>query len=755
MASKKTASYNITTSRIPFERQMGDAMKRCQSLKKEAVLWPCLLTLLLGACGGGGGDSSPEVAEAPPNFLLVVVDDVGIDQWRLFGYGGYTPAQTPNIDAIAQGGVRFQNLWSMPACSNGRAALFTGRYPFRTQVYTALGNNDLANYMLNPNETTLPRLLKPLGYKSALFGKYHMGIQANHPDGEAMVHASGFDYFEGWLDETGDPSSIDTRAGGVAPEGSWSCGFVPDAAHGGANTGACYTPDGACQALSKTGAQAPGRVCRDSGGIFDPGEACQATTPGNIDFNRLSGHYVSPLVINHEDGSVEQVPLTDRRARTWRGSEPIDAALGWLDRQPEGQPWMIALSFATDHTPLMQPPSATLPEGQPDSSHLDCASMVDQRILSNQMEESMDHELARFMVNAGLARYGASGELIYDPKASNTYVVLVSDNGSLGTVVKAPFEPTRAKSTAYQTGIWNPGIVAGPGIVEPGRSVEAMVNIVDLYQLIGELAGVEDVHAAVPRPLDSQAMRPYLESTSQSAIRASNFSEIGTNLHANGELNGPCVYNTTTCTQIAPSKGVCNDNGGTWWGEGPDNASAPPEGFGKCCELAQWQNDNGLTVADNIYPKAAYAIRNEIYKLVRNEYDAYDASADACADDTVVYELYQIDQAVPTPTLDREEANLMPASTGISLTVEQQRNYDDLNNQMDTLLASRASCLGDVDLNGTVDENDIAQWSDLKAKSGGRSSWADINQDGITDDTDRTLIQESFGACSSSGETGG
>src|SRR5699024_9040588 len=106
---------------------------------------------------------------------------MGIDQWQLFGYGGLAPAAMPNIGNIAQAGVRFQNLWSMPACSNGRATLFTGRYPLRTNVMTAIGNNDLANYMVNPSEMTLPDLLHTRGYKSALFGKFHMGIQANNP----------------------------------------------------------------------------------------------------------------------------------------------------------------------------------------------------------------------------------------------------------------------------------------------------------------------------------------------------------------------------------------------------------------------------------------------------------------------------------------------------------------------------------------------------------------------------------------------
>ena len=67
-----------------------------------------------------------------------------------------------------------------------------------------------------------------------------MGIQSNNPYGYGMVRAFGWDYFDGWLDVTGDPSSIDQTAGGVAAPGTWSCGFVRDASHGGADTGACY-----------------------------------------------------------------------------------------------------------------------------------------------------------------------------------------------------------------------------------------------------------------------------------------------------------------------------------------------------------------------------------------------------------------------------------------------------------------------------------------------------------------------------------
>ena len=95
-----------------------------------------------------------------PNILFIVMDDVGIDQMQIFGYGGATPPLTPNINAIARAGVRFRNVWSMPECSPSRAVFFEGRYPLRTNVSSAILSDDLANSQVSPFEATTPKLLK-------------------------------------------------------------------------------------------------------------------------------------------------------------------------------------------------------------------------------------------------------------------------------------------------------------------------------------------------------------------------------------------------------------------------------------------------------------------------------------------------------------------------------------------------------------------------------------------------------------------
>src|SRR5439155_13900332 len=125
----------------------------------------------------------------------------------------------------------------------------------------------------------------------------------NSPFRYAMPRSLGWDYFFGWLDETGDPSSIDTTAGGVGGPTPWSCGFVRDLASGGGNAGACYAANNTCQIMTLAGGIPPGRTCLESGGIFVPNTTCQPTPPAGVDFSILNAHYVSPLVINREAGT--------------------------------------------------------------------------------------------------------------------------------------------------------------------------------------------------------------------------------------------------------------------------------------------------------------------------------------------------------------------------------------------------------------------------------------------------------------------
>src|SRR3546814_10155507 len=93
------------------------------------------------------------------------------------------------------------------------------------------------------------------------------------------------------------------------------------------------------------------------------------------------------------------------------------------------------------------------------------------------MTEALDSEFGRLLVETGLATRNQDGSLSYDPKASNTVIVIVGDNGSLAAAVKLPFDPTRAKGSAYQTGVWDPLIIAGPRSEEHTSELQSLMRI--------------------------------------------------------------------------------------------------------------------------------------------------------------------------------------------------------------------------------------------------------------------------------------
>ena len=696
-----------------------------RALHLAAVL---LAAAAVAACSGGGDadPTPPPAADASrPNILFVIMDDVGVDQMASFGYGGATPPPMPNIDAVAQAGIKFRNTWSMPECSPGRAAFFVGRYPLRTNMYQALGPNDLANSQLTPYDETVPKLLKQAGYTSAMFGKFHLAGPENNAAGNATPAQLGWDYFYGWIG--GLPGSIDTTAGGAYAAGAWSCGFYPHHFEG-----ACHYADGSCEdmpAPALKGNDATGLQCLAKGGVFADHQACSAGAPAGLDFSKQNAYYVSPLVIV-DNGQVEEVPLTDSRARGYRTTIETDAAIRWIQQRPAGKPWMATVSYSAAHTPWQPAPMALTPQSGPRIARLlpdapdfsgniiDCSNTVAGRVIQNQMTEAMDTEFGRLLVETGLATRNADGTLAYDPAASNTVIVIVGDNGTLGYAAKVPFDPSLAKGTSYQTGVWVPLIVAGPQVAQPGRDVEHMVNAVDLFRFFGDVAGL-DVAGSVPRTIDSAPLLPYLSDPAHASVRSVNFTQSGVNLQANDGRNGPCVMNRDvasgaggSCTQIPTSKSVCEDNGGVWWGQGYTDAGVVANGgagYSRC-----WEVNQAIYHADASAPQvtvlaeSSVGFRDANYKIVRNTVVDFNPATDA-SKTTQTNEFYEVDQAKwqaggSAPKIEDPASNNLLAG---ALTAQQQDAYDTLQAKLDDLLASEPDCPGDGNKDGVVDSTDL------------------------------------------------
>ncbi|MEY4484229.1 MAG: hypothetical protein RL693_1681 [Verrucomicrobiota bacterium] len=125
-------------------------------------------------------------AERKPNILHIVADDLG---WKDVGFNGCTDIKTPNIDALAAGGAKFTQFYVQPMCTPTRAALMTGRYPFRYGLQTIVIPGP-AGYGLDTSEFLMPQCLKEAGYKTAIIGKWHLG----HADTKYWPKQRGFDY---------------------------------------------------------------------------------------------------------------------------------------------------------------------------------------------------------------------------------------------------------------------------------------------------------------------------------------------------------------------------------------------------------------------------------------------------------------------------------------------------------------------------------------------------------------------------------
>ncbi|NVK23906.1 MAG: sulfatase-like hydrolase/transferase [Gammaproteobacteria bacterium] len=133
-------------------------------------------------------------ADDRPNIIVILADDLGYND---VGFTGATSINTPNLDALAAGGVIFENGYvTHPYCGPSRAGLLTGRYQARFGMENNVTYNPYdPNMGLPVSEKTFAKRLQEVGYKTAVIGKWHLG-GATH----FQPNSRGFDYFYGFLD---------------------------------------------------------------------------------------------------------------------------------------------------------------------------------------------------------------------------------------------------------------------------------------------------------------------------------------------------------------------------------------------------------------------------------------------------------------------------------------------------------------------------------------------------------------------------
>ncbi len=128
-----------------------------------------------------------------PNIIIFYVDDLGYGD--VSSYGAVN-VSTPNVDKLAKGGIKYTDAHSTAAtCTPSRYSLLTGQYAFRNNAAILAGDAPL---IISPNTPTIPSMLKKAGYKTAVVGKWHLGLGDGNVDWNQEIKPGpleiGFDY---------------------------------------------------------------------------------------------------------------------------------------------------------------------------------------------------------------------------------------------------------------------------------------------------------------------------------------------------------------------------------------------------------------------------------------------------------------------------------------------------------------------------------------------------------------------------------
>ena len=143
-----------------------------------------------------------------PNIVLILNDDMGFSD--IGCYGG--EVETPNLDRLAAGGLRFSQFYNTARCSPSRASLLTGLHPHQTSVGVLTYDMGPEGYAGNLNNrcVTIAEALKPAGYRSYLSGKWHISSNLRQPT-DSWPMQRGFDKFYGTIIGAGsfyDPNTL-------------------------------------------------------------------------------------------------------------------------------------------------------------------------------------------------------------------------------------------------------------------------------------------------------------------------------------------------------------------------------------------------------------------------------------------------------------------------------------------------------------------------------------------------------------------
>lgn len=166
-------------------------------MKMIKLNWPqaLMVVLLLTGCKSKAEKEVASVENSKkPNIVFIYMDDLGYGDMSAYGA---TEISTPNMDALANGGVRFTNGYATSAtCTPSRYAILTGRYPWRNKDAKILPGT--APLIIDTAQMTVPKMLQGQGYATGIVGKWHLGLGSGMVNWNERISPGpnevGFDY---------------------------------------------------------------------------------------------------------------------------------------------------------------------------------------------------------------------------------------------------------------------------------------------------------------------------------------------------------------------------------------------------------------------------------------------------------------------------------------------------------------------------------------------------------------------------------
>ncbi|GAB4139665.1 MAG: hypothetical protein Tsb009_08710 [Planctomycetaceae bacterium] len=448
-----------------------------------------------------------DAAKRPPNIVFFLVDDMGWNDTEPYGNKFH---ETPNVTKLAKQGMRFTNAYAAcPVCSPTRASIMSGKYPATLNLTDFIPGHwrpyeklvvPKMNLQLPLKEVSLAECVKPAGYITGSFGKWHLGGPSHYP---------GQQGFDDWVVTGGRhfAPNFRTTPKKEVKKGEYLGDFLTRQAERFMEENrdkpfllylphyAVHIPLEAKQKLVEKYAK------KLSKSEFRPKVVVSVRAGIAADIARIGNHPLGTVdreIQNHPLGrQITNVNTKNVSLRLVQNVYSFKKSVSFDDLQK------FVIEITTKFRTVKMPPGYSVEIKLSPVNHPTYAAMV----------EHIDQSLGRIM------------KKLDDLKlADNTILIFFSDNGGLyrrfderGPAVMSNHPLRAEKGTVYEGGIREPCIIRWPGKVKPGTTCDVPISSVDFWPTIAEISGTAAKHT---HKVDGVSLLPLLKQTGSLADRA-------------------------------------------------------------------------------------------------------------------------------------------------------------------------------------------------------------------------------------------